>query len=212
MAWKRQKRRFSYSNYYSNNGKTKVTVHWSSNAGAYQIQFHGSRIWQGKWMFPSKERFSQVKDVLAAYIMKIPYGERDQKCVITTPDIVNNPENKLETWYYYLVEKSADGTMMSNDFELDFVPKPVGEINTSKFVPVEVYLDKFKEITGQDIRCSEFSSARSIYRKSCLAFHPDRNPDNKEVANKMSELNETWYNLEVQHFKTKKEVPQLQEV
>lgn len=188
---------------------TKVSIHWSFKASAYQIYFHKN----GKW-FPTKERFQKIQSILITFINNLPYGEKEKQVKISQEDVYDmkartNKTQEVQDWTYFIHEKHVNNfrnlvEMMPEDFEVDFIEKPL-ETNTftSKFVPVEVWLDKFKEITNNDISRSDFNTARSIYRKFCIQFHPDKNRDDNSMHEKMSKLNEVWTNLEYQHFKTK---------
>jgi hypothetical protein len=207
------RRRSSFNSDYKYQ-KTKVSIHWSNKASAYQIIFNKT----GQY-YPTKERFSKIKDVLISYISKLPYGEKEMQVNIRHEDVYNSKtgvtsKQEVQDWTYYIHEKHLNNfrnlvEMMPEDFEVDFVEKPINDNNNgfqSRFTPTEVYLDRFKEITGQDIRSESYDNAKRYFRRSCMLYHPDRNPGNMEIAAKMAQLNECWSALEIQHFKTKQEI------
>src|SRR6266496_3530191 len=105
--------------------KTNVTIHWSSKSSAYAIKFEDTHNW------------NQMQ-ILIQYLKNIPYGERDY-----------DPDNKI----WFLVEKYIEPfkemvTLMSQYFELDFQAKPTGDTFKGNFIPIDVYLDRFKQLTG----------------------------------------------------------------
>ena len=199
-----------YNDYYGRSNKTKVSIHWSQKADAYSIFFHKN----GKW-FPSKKHFEAIQHVFLPFINNLPYGEKEKTVRI---DIINNEE--VQEWTYYIAEKHLENfrklvELMPEDFEIDFIEKP-DETNqfASKIIPTETWLEKFKEITNENISGLDYGNSKRIYRRFCMLLHPDRQMDNEEARERntklMSELNEVWNNLEIQHFKTRV-VNQLQE-
>jgi len=196
--------------YYDKYQKTRVSIHWSNKASAYAIHFE--KLPNSKWFAGGKERFQKIQTAFIGFINNLPYGEKEKVIKI---DIVNNEE--VQDWTYYIHEKHLNNfrnlvELMPEDFEIDFIEKPDETARfTSKFIPIDVWLDKFKEITGESISNLDYNGSRSIYRRMCRLLHPDYNPNDLEIASKMSELNEIWTNLEIYHFKTK-QIEQLQEV
>jgi hypothetical protein len=182
------RRRSYYNENWKQNTKTIVSVHWSNLYPAYDITFSNTYHWD-------------EMQVLISWIKKIPYGERD--CSVS---IGSNGKN---IWTWNFIEKYVEPfnmmvSMMEN-FELDFIKKPEAQndLYAPRFIPTEVLLDKFKEITGVNISTFDYSGSKKVYRGACLRLHPDRNPDDPNSSDKMSKLNEVWTNLEVQHFKVK---------
>lgn len=161
-------------------GPTKVTVHWSNKYNAYAINWQDTNHWNEMQPFIS-------------FLKSIPYGERDY-----------DADNRI----WYLAEQHLDkfmamlDLMPSSIFEKDFQKKPDNQTNFHTFVSVDTYLDKFKELTGFDVRGQDYNDAKKIYRRSALANHPDRNGGD---GSKMSDINEAWSHIESLHFKIKKE-------
>ena len=175
MAYRRQWKPRDY-----NTGPTKVTVHWSMKASAYAIKFLDTRHWNEMQIF-------------ITYLKGIPYGERDY-----------NPDEKI----WYLMEKHIDPFRemlkhMNQYFQEDFQGKAENQAFVGTFVSIDTYLDKFKELTGTDIRtCADYNMAKKIYRRAALENHPDRNNGD---GSKMSDINEAWSQIEKLHFSVKKE-------
>jgi len=173
---------------YYNNRPTKVFLHWDSNIGAYSFKFNDTFHWD------------QMQGVLTwvkqTFIIAV---ERDY-----------DPDTK--TWFLKDMHIKELKMLLENirEFTLDFIEKP-DDAYVPNFVPMDQYLNTFKEITGHDINTATSSTAGSngyddakkAYRKACFRYHPDRNPDNPDCARKISALNEAWLNLETRHFKTK---------
>jgi len=132
--------------------------------------------------------------VFISYLNKLPYGERDY-----------DPDNKI----WYLAEKHIEAfmemmkLMPSTIFDHDFQKKPEGQAFQTTFVPIDVYLDKFRELSGHELRGKEYDDAKKIYRRTALTYHPDRNGGD---GSKMSEVNEAWGHIEQLYFHIKKEV------
>lgn len=203
--------------YYRNRdtyGQTKVEIHWSLAANAFQIYFvpvgYSSN---GKAYYQNKERFAKIKDLLTPVLKNIPLGDREQVCKIETPNM-SNPNYKIEKWFWYVSERYVIGEskfkefveMFPEDFVIDFIPKPDETSNfQSKEIPIEILKDKFRELTGE-LLPEDFKSARSIYRRMCARYHPDRNPNSDFAAKQMSSINEIWSDLELRHFKTKEPI------
>lgn len=165
--------------YYRQNYPTKITITWSQQYSAYALKFLDTGHYQE--MTP-----------IMNFIKSNPYGE-----------YTYDPDNKI--WYFHekyleTVRKIIDA-FGSSIFELNFVEKP--PLNYSflaKTISVDTYLQRFQDLTGEDIRNLEYIDAKRIYRRVCLRFHPDRNP---EFSSTMSSINEIWSELEKLHFKNK---------
>lgn len=172
------RRRYSGFRSYES-GPTTVTIHWSNKSGAYAIKFNDTRHWD-------------KMQICIQYIKNFPYGERDY-----------DPDNK--TWF--LVEKHISGLkqmleLMPESFTVDWQEKP-SNTPTATFVPMEVYLNRFKDLAGEDISKLTYDQAKKIYRRACMLNHPDRNGGD---GTKMSSINEAWSNIEQNFYKMKKEV------
>jgi hypothetical protein len=158
---------------------TKVSIHWSSKSSAFAIKFSDTKNW------------NQMQ-ILIQYLKNIPYGERDY-----------DPETKV----WFLIEKYIEPfkemvSLMNQFFSLDFTPKPTEQTNQAVFIPVDVYLDKFKNLTGHDIKGIEYPVARKQYLRWLMINHPDKKPENHILVR---DVNECWSALELNYFKTKKE-------
>jgi hypothetical protein len=126
------------------------------------------------------------------FIKSTPYGE-----------YTYDPDNKV--WYFtekYLTQvRSLIDAFGKSIFILTFTEKPpVNHSFSSKIISIENYLQKFRNLTGEDISQLDYNTAKKVYRRVCMKFHPDRNP---EFANTMSSINEVWSELEEVHFKTR---------
>jgi hypothetical protein len=176
------RRNTSWSRSYSS--ITRVSVHWSAKSSAYSVNFSDTHHWN-------------EMQVLINFIKSLNVAERDVQCDETGP-------KKVWTWYF--IEKYVDAfnemvKLMPTIFELDFMPKPTGQTNTSQFVPIDVYLTRFQTLTGQTIKDLTYDEAKRVYRQWQRKNHPDVGGD-KDVA---SSVNECWSALELNHFKAKKE-------
>lgn len=178
MAYRRNT---SWANSYSS--VTKVLIHWNNKSAAYSIKFTDTKHWN-------------EMQIAISYIKNFPYGERDY-----------DAENKV----WFLIEKHIPALRAILDglpqfFQIDFVEKPIGQTNTHTFVPIDIYFDKFKTLTGQDIKGIEYDAAKRLYRKACRENHPDLHRDGViDYGKIMSEINECWSQLELLFYKNKKE-------
>lgn len=179
MAYKRN----SYSNYNSY-GPTTVYIHWSQKAGAYSVKYSDLKY------FGEIQAFNH-------YMKTKPWGEYEY-----------DPETKV----WFLAEKHVNGLMeminllgpSSNvhHFTIDFQKKPDGQVNTAKFVPVEIYKKTFTDLSGSSIEGLDYAAAKKLYRRAALNLHPDRGG----CAAKMASLNEAWMHIESQVYNVKKDV------
>ncbi len=173
------RRRYSGVGYRGSSNPTTVTIHWSTKSSAYAIKFNDTYHWDQMQIF-------------IQYLKNIPYGERDY-----------DPDNKI----WYITEQHLPNfrnmmEMIPEHFKIDFQGKPENQAFTGKFVSVDTYLDKFKELTTTDLRGQEYTLAKKIYRRAALSNHPDRNNGD---GSKMAEINECWSNIERLYFNQKKE-------
>jgi hypothetical protein len=171
------KRRPSWKDSYPT--QTKVSIYWSNKSSAYTIKFSDTENW------------NQMQ-ILIQYMKKIPLGERDY-----------DPDNKI----WFLIEKYIESfkemvTLMNQFFTLDFQAKPTGQTNQAIFIPVDVYINKFHDLTGQDVKDIEYNIARKQYLRWLMVNHPDKKPENHILVR---DANECWSALELNYFKTKKE-------
>jgi hypothetical protein len=171
------KRRHSYYDP-SYPSTTKVSIHWSNKSASYAIKFADTKNW------------NQMQ-ICIGYLKNITYGERDY-----------DSENKV----WFLIEKHIGAfkeiiTSLNQYFELDFIPKPENQVNIHQFIPIDVYFDRFKNLTGQDIRNLDSGKAKKIYLKWLMINHPDKGGDHIIAR----DVNEAWTELEKNFFKSKKE-------
>lgn len=165
----------------NNWGTVDVSLAWDNALGAYNLRFGSTNQWDA------------IQGVITFIKQTIPWNERDY-----------TPETK--TWGIH--EKHADNLkiMLENIrvFKFVFIKKPdnAQSFASSNLIHVDKYKKIFKDITNNDIT-DDYAACKSIYRKACLRLHPDRNPNNAQIAQQMSSLNEAWFNLEVAHFKVK---------
>src|SRR5579859_395832 len=158
---------------YRSYGPTKVNLTWSQQYSAYALKFMDTG------------HFGEMTPIMN-FLKAQPYGE-----------YTYDPDNKI--WYFD--EKHLKQVRVLIDafgpsiFETHFQEKPQNQSFTSKFVSVDTYLDRFKELTGEDIRSLEYNNAKKIYRRICMLYHPDRHPGDSSIAIKMSSINETWTEL-----------------
>jgi hypothetical protein len=176
-SYKRQNR-----SYYRSNYPTKVTISWSQQYSAYALKFCDTHHYQE--MTP-----------IMNFIKSNPYG-----------DYTYDPDNKI--WYFaekYLQQvRTLVDAFGSSIFETDFHEKPPLNYSfSSKTISVETYLQNFRDLTGEDIKNLDYNSAKRIYHRVCMKFHPDRNPD---FASTMRSINEIWAELEKLHFKTRSQI------
>jgi hypothetical protein len=71
------------------------------------------------------------------------------------------------------------------------------------FIPVDMYIDKFKILTDIDIKNIEYPQARKQYLRWLMVNHPDKKPENHILVR---DANECWSALELNYFKSRKEV------
>ena len=166
---------------------TTVSVHWSQKSSAYMVNFSDTKHWN-------------EMQILINFIKGLDVSEKDVQMDDSTG-------KKVWTWYF--VEKYiepfkalVDSFAGANIFTLDFIPKPSSQTNTSIFVPVDVYLERFKTLTGQDIKDLQYVDAKKTYRKWLMVNHPDKKPENHILVR---DVNECWSALELQLFKSRKE-------
>lgn len=176
MSYRRRSNPF-FNDSYGNN-KTKVTIHWSPVSSAYAIKFNDMRHYQ--LMVP-----------MLNYMKSKPYGEYQY-----------DPENKI----WYLMEQHIEDLRVLLDtlkeyFEVDFVEKQENNSFTPTVIPVGTYLDRFKSITGHDIKNLPYEDAKKVYRRVAMSNHPDRGGN----VDTMSSINEIWSNLEKNLYNIKKE-------
>lgn len=162
-------------------GPTPVTLAWSQKSSAYSLKFQDTNHWNEMQPF-------------IAYLKTIPYGERDY-----------DPENKI--WYFvekYLsnIRAMLDPMEQAGIFTVTFHEKPANQTSFAKFVPLDLYIDKFKNISGVDIKQMDYATAKKAYRRACMQNHPDRGGD----PAKMADLNESWMHIEESHFNIKKDI------
>jgi hypothetical protein len=178
------KRRSVWQDSFGSSHITSVYVHWSQKSSAYMITYSDAK------------NFNEMM-ILNGYIKNQPQGEKDVQ-------MDDSSGKKVWTWYLHEKHIIAFNEMvkaMPNHFKLDFIEKPTGQTNMSMFIPVDVYLTKFKNIVGEDIKDIEYDKAKKVYRRWIMKNHPDVGGDSK-IA---SEINTCWTELERIYFKTKKE-------
>lgn len=170
---------YKYRSKYRFTGPTSVSITWSQQYSAYAIKWTDTR------------HFQEMSPVIN-FIKSNPYGE-----------YTYDPDNKV----WYIAEKYIKQVITlleafgNKIFEVTFTEKPpLNYAISSKTISIESYLQKFRDLTGEDIKNLEYIDAKRIYRRVCLKFHPDRNP---EFATTMSSVNEIWSELEKVHFKTR---------
>jgi len=161
------------------NYPTQVLLHWSQKANAYSLKWQDTHHWTEMQIF-------------ITYLKSLPYGDYEY-----------DPDNK--TWFFmekYLKNIQDMFTALSptNSFDVDFQEKPTNTFS-GKFVSIDTYIDKFKQLAGEDIRGLEYDKAKKVYRRTCMRLHPDRGGN----ANDMSSLNEAWLHIEQTHYKVRKE-------
>jgi hypothetical protein len=180
------RRRSNWQNSYSSYSSiTRVSVHWSAKSSAYSVNFSDTKHWN-------------EMQVLIGFIKGLNVGEKDVLC---------DESSGKKVWTWYFIEKYVDAfnemvKLMPTIFELDFMSKPTGQTNMAQFIPVDVYLSRFLELTGQDIKDKDYNDAKRIYRQWQRKNHPDVGGD-KDIA---SSVNECWSALELNYFKSRKEV------
>lgn len=177
-SYKRRNRDF-----WASNRPTSVGIYWSQQYNAYAC----------KWM--DTHHFKEMAPVIS-YFKSKPYG-----------DCVYDPDGRV---WYFKEEYLSDVQAMLNAFgptifEINFIEKPIN--NYSNFFSqgepsVSDYLDKFKQLTNEDLKNLEYSDAKKIYRRICMKMHPDI-PGND--ATNLSSVNEVWSALERLLYNTKKE-------
>ena len=168
--------------YWKSNYPTKVTIQWSQQYSAYALKFQDTH------------HFQEMSPIMN-FIKSNPYGE-----------YTYDPDNKI--WYFAEKHLAQVRILVDafgpNIFDVNFQEKPPLNYSfTSKTISVDTYLDDFVNLTGENLRNLEYNDAKKIYRRMCMKFHPDRNP---EFASSMSRLNEIWTELEKLHFKTRSQV------
>lgn len=181
MAYRRPWKPYSNQNQQSRSDPTPVDIYWSQKASAYALKFQNTYHWNEMQPFMS-------------YLKAQPYGEWEY-----------DPQDK--TWFFIekhlpKIQEMFDVLKPVNAFNVTFTQKPEGQTNAAVLVPIEVYLEKFKNISGQDIKNLDHIQAKKIYRKACLQNHPDHGGDSAIMAS----LNEAWVQIESKHYNIKKEI------
>jgi hypothetical protein len=188
-------RRKTYFRDYYTPSTTRVSVHWSAKSSAYSVLFSDKKHWN-------------EMQVLINFIKGLNVGEKD--CQMD-----DSSGKKIWTWYFAeqhldafkaLVDSFAVNDVNST-FDWDFTGKPSGQTNQSVFIPNDVYLNRFRDLTGQDIKDKEFREAKKIYHRWLMVNHPDKGGDHNTVR----DVNECWSNLEVKYFNAKKETEYVYE-
>ena len=156
-----------------------MTISWSQQYSAYALKFLDTH------------HFQEMTPIIS-FIKSNPYGE-----------YTYDPDSKI--WYF--AEKHLNNvkflieTMGASIFDLHFQEKPPLNYSfSSKIISIDSYLQQFHTLTGEDISKLDYNTAKKVYRRVCMKFHPDRNPD---FASTMSSINEIWAELEKLHFKTR---------
>lgn len=148
---------------YNTSTKTKVMIHWSPLSSAYSVKFMDMK------------HYNLIQPILS-YMKSKPYGE-----------YLYDPDNKI----WFLIEKHVPGLRAMLDvlkeyFEIDFIEKQEGHsFNQSQEIPTEVWIKKFKQLTGLD------NIEKKNYLRWMLKNHPDVGGDSRIV----SEVNECWSNI-----------------
>lgn len=181
------RRRVQYP--FNSNTPTSVGIYWSQQYNAYAC----------KWM--DTHHFKEMTPIMS-YFKSKPYG-----------DCVYDPDNKI--WYFkeeYLADvKNMLMAFGPTIFEINFVEKPVNAShngylsNTRPTQTPDQLMEKFKQLSNQDIKNLEYTEAKKIYRRVCMKMHPDYNPGDENAATRMSSINEVWTELERIFYLTKKE-------
>lgn len=163
---------------WSYNGPVKVSFHWSNLVGCYALKFESIG-----------NHWDSVKGVIDWLKLTVPSGEREY-------------DDVDKTWFvhekFFKVIKEV--IEANPDFICTILEKPEN-IPAVTFVPVENYIAKFKELTGEDITSLEYEKALKLYRRNSLRLHPDRNGGD---GSKMSELNQAWDIIKERHYKVAK--------
>ena len=185
MAYKRPYHSYSY------NSPVQVTLSWSSLVGAYDLKFDQIGA-----------HWTKVQAIIAWIKMTIPYGEREY-------DDINKIWTIHEKFYQDL-KNVLDA--VGPEFTVVIVEKPLGGVSV-KFVPLDTYLQLFKELSGVDIAAygeDKFGEAKRLYFKTAMKLHPDHHPDDPEAYTKMRDFNEAWDIIKEKHFKIVRVIEQTQ--
>lgn len=173
-------RNYRHRNY----GPTRVTLYWNNTLGMYSLKWADTHNWD------------KMQECIRIIKQTIPGTERDYS---------GPPEN---TWYIHEKHAAVLKVLLENirEFDFEFIAKPEGQTNTVKYTPTDIYIAKFKELTGADVNGMEFSTAKKLYFRASMKYHPDRNNGD---SSKMYELNTAWDGLQIQHFKVKQLVTEM---
>ncbi len=184
----------NYYRSYKYGGNVKVSLIWNSTLQMYELQFNNIG---GNW--------DTVKKILDILKSTIPAGERDY-------DTIN------KTWYLHEQHGLTFKILLEHtpQFDFTFVEKSVSSNipSISNLPSVNNMLAIFKNISTVDISNEVeyprnedgFRKAKKIYYRTCMLLHPDKNPDDNNIAARMSKFNANWDNLQIYYFKTKEEV------
>lgn len=177
----------AWKNYRDKSTPTPVSLSWNTSLGMYSLIFANTNHWD------------EMQECIRTLKQMIPLSERDY----TGP-----PEY---TWYIHEKWSEPMRVLLENIkvFDFTFIGKPEGQTSTVKYIPTDIYLASFTNLSGVDVKDMEFGAAKKIYFKTSMKLHPDRNNGD---GSKMTELNVAWEGLQIQHFKTKQAVTEMTEV
>jgi hypothetical protein len=186
-----------------------VQVSWDLNAVLQEISqdeqwFHeakgsiGSKIEIGRLLFQAADKKKkEIVDSVHRRLSAVSLDSSDSG--IASGSMIMNRS--------YLIEKSAEGAFdeamagLGSESESYLSFKYVGPIPAYSFAPLQFKLGNFELIDDARRKLSlperaRFEEIKTSYRRLSLRYHPDKNPDDQQSAERFKQIDEAYRILE----------------